>query len=270
MEVFQIYAFIGKIQMISIIRSVCISILFFSGLLTGCASIVSGTTQPISVSTPGCEGASCELINDKGKWYVSNTPGSVTINRAYSDLLVKCSKDDLTPSTTSVKSTTKAMAFGNILVGGIIGAGVDMANGAAYEYPSEVFVPMACQKVRATAVSSVENVQTLSGEGKSSNSRGISLGVTVSSVNRDVAIASGLQSGQGVLITSVKNDGNAASANIKVGDIIVALNDYDIPNPSVLKEKLVELNTVQPTKIKIFRERQFFDIVFKFKDPSEM
>lgn len=35
-------------------------------------------------------------------------------------------------------SKTKGMAFGNIVFGGVIGAGVDMADGAAYDYPNEI------------------------------------------------------------------------------------------------------------------------------------
>jgi hypothetical protein len=37
------------------------------------------------------------------------------------------------------------MAYGNILLGGVIGAGVDVVNGAAYDYPSEVSVPLDCK-----------------------------------------------------------------------------------------------------------------------------
>lgn len=42
----------------------------------------------------------------------------------------------------SVKSSTKAMAFGNIIFGGVIGAGVDVATGAAYDYPTMITVLM--------------------------------------------------------------------------------------------------------------------------------
>lgn len=237
--------------------------------LTGCASIVSGTTQPISVSTPGCEGASCELVNDKGKWYVSNTPGSATINRSYSDLMVKCSKDGVGASTATAKSNTKPMAFGNILFGGVIGAGVDMANGAAYEYPSEIFVPMTCGRAATPSLASESLAYKSQVESKADPQR-VSLGVTVSPVSKEVAIAAGLDSGQGVLITSIKEGGNAESASLKVGDIVVAINGYDVPNPSDLRTRLSEINTSQPTLIKVFRGRQFFDITFKFKDPNEL
>lgn len=112
-------------------------------LLGGCASIVSGHNQSVSVETMGATGAvagaSCQLSNDKGKWFVT-TPGSTVVNRSYGDLAVKCEKDGHQPGILTVKSSTKPMAFGNVLFGGVIGAGVDMATGAAYDYPALISV----------------------------------------------------------------------------------------------------------------------------------
>jgi len=109
--------------------------------LTGCASIVNGTNQSVSVNTGDAGNASCMLQNNKGTWYVNGTPGSVTVNRSFGDLSVDCKKSGLTGHKL-VASHTKGMAFGNVLFGGVIGAGVDMADGAAYDYPSDIFVPM--------------------------------------------------------------------------------------------------------------------------------
>ncbi len=114
-------------------------------LLSGCASIVSGTNQPVTVDTPGCAAATCKLSNDKGSWAVT-TPGSVVVSRAYGPLTVMCTKEGSAGGTTTVNSTTKGMAFGNILFGGIIGAGVDAGTGAAYDYPNTILVPMTCAK----------------------------------------------------------------------------------------------------------------------------
>ncbi|WP_424067598.1 hypothetical protein [Paraburkholderia sp.] len=109
-------------------------------LTTGCASIVGGSNQSVSVETRSATGemiagANCKLENPKGTWYVT-TPGSVTIHRAYDDLSIYCTKSGEQPGIASAKSSTKGMAFGNILFGGVIGAGVDVATGAAYDYPT--------------------------------------------------------------------------------------------------------------------------------------
>jgi hypothetical protein len=113
---------------------------------TGCASIVGGTNQPVSVETRSSNGAAltganCKLSNNKGTWFVT-TPGSTTVNRSYEPLNVRCEKDGTEPGQAVVNSSTKGMAFGNILFGGPIGAGVDMASGAAYDYPSLITVMM--------------------------------------------------------------------------------------------------------------------------------
>ncbi len=113
---------------------------------SGCASIVSGTNQSVSVETrvpqgQAVLGANCKLTNNKGTWFVTS-PGSVSVRRSYEDMLVSCEKEGLKPGLASVKSSTKGMAFGNILFGGVIGAGVDVASGAAYDYPPLFTVQM--------------------------------------------------------------------------------------------------------------------------------
>lgn len=114
-------------------------------LFTGCASIVSGQNQSLSVETlqagKPLSGASCKLDNDKGSWYVT-TPGSVTVRRSMEAINLRCEKDGMEPGVAAVQSATKGMAFGNILFGGFIGAAVDAGSGAAYDYPVLIQVPM--------------------------------------------------------------------------------------------------------------------------------
>lgn len=113
--------------------------------LAGCASIVSGTNQVVSVQTTApnrdAGGATCKLENDKGVYYVT-TPGTVMVHRAFGDMNVKCEKAGFAPALATFKSTTKAMMAGNILFGGVIGAGVDAASGAAYDYPALLQITM--------------------------------------------------------------------------------------------------------------------------------
>jgi hypothetical protein len=70
------------------------------------------------------------------------TPGSVTVHRSYKDITVACEAAGQPAGSMAVKSSTKAMAFGNVIAGGVIGAGIDMANGAAYDYPDLLTVTM--------------------------------------------------------------------------------------------------------------------------------
>jgi hypothetical protein len=105
---------------------------------------VSGHNQSLSVTssseTRDVSGAQCSLKNDKGQWFVT-TPGSVTVRRSYSALTVDCTAEQLTGSN-QVQSKTKAMALGNVIFGGVIGVGIDVASGAAYDYPDVIHVSM--------------------------------------------------------------------------------------------------------------------------------
>jgi len=126
-------------------RFVMASAVIVCSVLTGCASIVNGTGQNLTIEARKdgalVSGASCKLINDKGTYYVT-APGTVTVHKSYDDLQITCEKTDAAPGTASVKSTTEGMAFGNILVGGIIGAAIDTSSGAAYDYPSLITILM--------------------------------------------------------------------------------------------------------------------------------
>ncbi len=122
-----------------LLLTVCI---LSSGMLTGCASIVSGHQQSVSITTDPVKGANCILENNKGTWYVSSTPGSVVINRSYENLNVECKKKGYPKAHKIVSSSTKAILAGNLIFGGPVGGAVDVATGAAYDYPQEIRVPI--------------------------------------------------------------------------------------------------------------------------------
>jgi len=111
--------------------------------LTGCASITGSKNQPISI-TAICEAeqvqaANCTVTNDKGMIYVS-TPGTAFVNKSTSDLTVSCTKEKVQSNPVIVKSSSNANIWGNILLGGPIGAAVDASTGAGFDYPNSVNV----------------------------------------------------------------------------------------------------------------------------------
>ena len=111
-------------------------------LLTSCASIVDGTSESVSLSTVPVSGASCLVSNSKGKWTVASTPATLKVHRSSDDLSISCHKAGYKVAQKHVKSSAKAMAFGNVLLGGPIGAGIDIANGSAFDYPSGIVMTM--------------------------------------------------------------------------------------------------------------------------------
>ncbi len=126
-------------------RSTLLLLMASASLASGCASIVGGTGQVVSVETHQAErlveGARCEMANSKGTYYVT-TPGTVTISRAYGNLTVRCDKEGMDTGQATVISATKALAFGNLIFGGAIGVAVDASSGAAYDYPEMIRVSM--------------------------------------------------------------------------------------------------------------------------------
>jgi hypothetical protein len=127
----------------SLIKIVCA--IFLVATFSGCASITGTTGQSISVETrlkdKQIAGAACELTNSRGKWYLT-TPGSTQIRRSNEELIVLCTKEGIESGRASVVSDTKGSMFGNILLGGGIGAIIDHSNGSAYEYPTLIQIMM--------------------------------------------------------------------------------------------------------------------------------
>jgi hypothetical protein len=123
-------------------------------IFSGCSTITgSGTSQSISVQTYAADGqdvdgAKCDMTNDEGTWFVT-TPGSVTVHRSNKDLQVICKKTGVDVGTANVVSKTKGNMWGNVILGGGIGAVIDHNNGSAYEYPSliKIFMGRMNQKI---------------------------------------------------------------------------------------------------------------------------
>jgi hypothetical protein len=112
-------------------------------LFSGCASIVEGTDQSVTVQTSP-SGASCELKRDGTVIGIVNpTPGTVTVDKSKHDIAVICKKDGYQDGSGAFSSEFQGMTFGNLLFGGIIGVAVDASSGAMHEYPASVTVVMA-------------------------------------------------------------------------------------------------------------------------------
>ncbi|WP_164844428.1 PDZ domain-containing protein [Azoarcus sp. DN11] len=216
-------------------------------VISGCASIVSGQNQSLSVTTPGCPGASCELSNDKGRWYVPTTPATVTVNRSYADLLVRCTKTDHEPAIESVKSGTKGMAFGNIVFGGVIGAGVDIVNGSAYDYPNEISLPMKCAPGDKIAT---QRAFTL-------GCRVVELAEARAGLSREAPVR------EGVVVTAIDRGGPAERAGLQVGDLLFEFDGAGFENSVELKELLSRHDASRAFRIRYWRDGAFGEAELK-------
>lgn len=109
--------------------------------LMGCATITKGTTQTIAVDTPGVPGATCTIQTPSGPRGLV-TPGNVTLDKQSAALPITCTKECYVMGSSMIPSNTESMAAGNVILGGVVGLGVDAATGAMNKYPDLVTVAM--------------------------------------------------------------------------------------------------------------------------------
>ena len=103
-------------------------------LMTGCATIVKGTTQNVAIETPGVEGAECELSSPGIGTKTVVTPATLELEKSQHNVSVTCRKRCYQDGVGVIASYTEGMAAGNVVIGGVIGLGVDAATGAMNKY----------------------------------------------------------------------------------------------------------------------------------------
>jgi hypothetical protein len=103
-------------------------VLAVSVMLCGCATITRGTTQKFSIESTPSE-ANVRLSTGQ----TCTTPCTLTLKRK-SDFVVSIAKDGYQTQETHVHGVVKggggAAMAGNVIFGGLIGAGVDASNGS--------------------------------------------------------------------------------------------------------------------------------------------
>lgn len=125
-----------------IIAIACLASLAF----TGCATLTSNEMQPLTLRTKSADGksveqAKCTLKNDKGAWEM-NSPGTVSVRRSAEDLIVECKKEGVADGFLRAISRAAGGMWGNIIIGGGVGAIIDHSKGTGYNYPDDLPVKM--------------------------------------------------------------------------------------------------------------------------------
>jgi uncharacterized protein YceK len=109
-------------------------------LLSGCATVTQGTSQPLTINTDPT-GASCTIKKDDQTLGVVNpTPGTVQVEKGWGALTVACQKEDHVDEEARHDSEVQGWTFGNIIIGGVIGFVIDAASGAMRKYPSFITI----------------------------------------------------------------------------------------------------------------------------------
>lgn len=80
------------------------------------------------------------------------------------------------------------------------------------------------------------------------------LGVVIQDVDRDLAESFGLDQAQGALIAQIDKEGPAARAGLKVGDIILAVNNQQVDSSSSLPQLIGRIKPRAKANLLILRE----------------
>jgi len=117
-----------------------LGLLLVSGLVTGCAQVISGDTEEILVETSPKSAAQCTLQNGRGSWGVLSTPAKATILRSTTPLNVACRTAEGWNGSATIPSSVGALAYADAVT--VVGAAVETQTGAAYEYPNRLNIPL--------------------------------------------------------------------------------------------------------------------------------
>ncbi len=114
-------------------------------LVSGCSSIIEGTTQEVFINTNPA-GAACDFLREGQRiGRVDPTPGAATVKKTKHDILIECVLAGYQKATYHNKSDVAGATFGNIVLGGGIGWAIDSAAGADNKYTSPVNVTLVPQ-----------------------------------------------------------------------------------------------------------------------------
>lgn len=121
---------------------ISIPILAATLALGGCASVLNDVTHPIKVETltqagETVSGADCKLTNDYGV-FKQKSGETGQIRRSSKDLDIVCTDQKNPDAVARATSRANGGMFGNIILGGGIGAIIDHNKGTAYTYPTWV------------------------------------------------------------------------------------------------------------------------------------
>jgi hypothetical protein len=120
-------------------------------LFEGCATIVHGTRQTISISSvPPSAAVAIDGLPS------GNTPVFLDLDRGAGHT-ISISKDDYTPYTTYISSSMSGWVFGNIIFGGLIGLIVDASTGGLYNLSPEFIQANLIAIQKSSQTSSLED-----------------------------------------------------------------------------------------------------------------
>lgn len=126
------------------------SFILIAGLAAGCATVMTGTTQLMTINS-NIDGATLYMDGQE----IGTTPFTGTVPKNKETLRVE--KDGYRSETVALSKTLVPNFWGNIIIGGTLGSITDFATGAAYSYAPATYQV----ELRAEEQSSLDYQQQL-------------------------------------------------------------------------------------------------------------
>jgi hypothetical protein len=129
-------------------NSKTILLMTIAALLTaGCASVMLGSYQDVALETKCGDQvvkSQCTLSNEMGQWSVS-TPANIRLHKGFDELELVCSSTRFDQHKVIISSSSNLPFYANALVGGGLGAVVDLESKAGFDYPTKItFIVQSC------------------------------------------------------------------------------------------------------------------------------
>lgn len=138
-----------------------LSLILTAGLMSSCASVINGRTQDVGISSNPA-GALVKVDGiDKGM-----TPCNLLLKRDESHT-VTIEKEGYQPASATLSKSVSGWVWGNVLIGGLVGLGVDAITGGFWtlepENVSVQLVPLNAQPNSEQAVTKKKYASLLGG-----------------------------------------------------------------------------------------------------------
>ncbi len=114
-------------------RKLCLCIIGLIPLVSGCATIMSGETQKINVTSSGKPNVKFEVDGQ-----TAETPAVISVKREKKDKVIIVKDETCNQKKVVLPKKLNNMFLGNLLSGGVWGSTTDYITGAMWEYDSSV------------------------------------------------------------------------------------------------------------------------------------
>jgi len=121
------------------VGSIALAISLTVPALCGCASILTGSSQQVTVdSNP--EGAKCVIYRSGSRLQEGTTPMTFALEKSVRDLDISCINSAQREVRGKSKTSLQPWVLGNIILGGLLGIIIDFSTGAASAYDTPVMI----------------------------------------------------------------------------------------------------------------------------------